>query len=345
MAAIGVNYGGNALLPGPQATAVGITFIARMTTQGSAPNFGVVSYGSGSPPGTGSMTNSIFYHNDAVSNQTNAAWTSAALALGRGSVSSNTSPVAARGLMQYTQPSGSAGPGSPAQDVNFRTFVSPTGANRNTLRTNSNGVAGANESQPVNSGFNSFTNSANGNHNGWVGVNRFGNFDGTGSATPGNTYQNVPGSAAILAVTARRTNITAQLDANGDPVPTVINYGGTRFNDSSGLARAIPGSDQDTSAPGVQSAWYAMYHFVFFPQGAATRTVTVSSFGYLDGGQNLYLAPGNQWVITRAPDANVFNPAPLALVESAVTFQVPSPGAIVVFVAASLAAARRRRLD
>ncbi len=342
LAAIGVNYGANALLPGPQATAVGITLLARMSTQGTAPNFGVIIYGSGTQSGQPDPLNSIFYHNDAISNQTNAAWTSAALALGRGSISSNTAPGAARGLMQYTQPAGASGAGESSQAVNFRTFVAASGANRNTVRTNSNIIAAANESQPINYIYNAFTNPAGGNQNGWVGVNLFGDFDGAGSANPANTYPNVPGSGAILAVTARRADVLSNFDANGDPLPTVVNFGGTTFNDSNGNPRAIAGSDQDPSAAGVQSTWYALYHLVFFPQADSTRDVTVSSSGYINGGENIALAFGGQsWALSQGRfESPGFAPV---LRETAVTFQVPTPSVAAVFPALLAFAGRRRR--
>lgn len=122
LAAMGVNYGSNALLPGPTATAVGITLIARVGITGGATslgNFGIAAFGGG---GNSANPNSRFSHNDAISNVTNTLWTSPAMAMQRG-VSDPTGAM--RGLISSTAMSGSPD----GRAANYRGFLSGNAVN------------------------------------------------------------------------------------------------------------------------------------------------------------------------------------------------------------------------
>ncbi len=344
LAAMGVNFGPNARLPGPQATAVGVTLIARVTTQGTTPNFGLQTFGGG---GTSTAPNSIFYHDDTISNQTTAAWTSAALAFQRGNIDSSTSPNAQRGLMSYTQPANYTGAGEAAQQVSFRSQVGGQNPNRNSARTNGSQTTATNQNQPVNFGYNNFASvGANSNNaNGWIGINRFGDFDGTRSAVSSNTYENVPGSAAILAVTGIRSFVPTQVDSQGEPVPTFVNFGGTVFTPFP-TGAAIAGFDQDTVQSGVQSAWQAVYRLVFTPRESdlpalgglpnGARDVSVFVSGQSLGAVSATLATGGaEWFLSAA--------LPYVAGSASITFQVPGPGSASVLVVALAIASRRRR--
>jgi hypothetical protein len=354
LAAMGVNYGGNAVLPGPQATAVGITLIGRSTTHGTTPNFGLLTFGSISRFPTGTV--SMLYHNDALSNQTAPGWTSAALAMGRGVTSSNTSPSAARGVMSYTQPAGFTSGQAASQSVNYRLSVSGTNPTRNTLRTNALPDVRSNDYQPLNTNYrsNSLQGSPTNSSNGWVGVNLRGDFDGPpnaagGQSTAANDYPNTPGSAAILGISAFRTPVPSLFNANGDAIPTLVNFGGGgTFDDpTTGAPRAVDGDDQDPSSAGDQSPWYAVYRMMFFPrpsdqpllpgQLGGTRNVTVTALGLGTTADRLNLLNDGTWVLTTT---ELFSGPPIT---TSVTFQVPSPSSAIAFVIGLAAAARRRR--
>lgn len=319
LAAIGVNYGTASLLPGPGATAVGITLLVRVTSEGTTPNLGLAAFQGG---GSSSAPNSIFYHNDSVSDQTTALWTSAANALSRGVISGTGSN---RGLLSY---------GSGPAAVNFRNFVGLANPNRNTPGTNGTINALTNNNQPTNNGFNNYNGAGSnaGNHNGWVGVPTFGEFDGTRPATAANSYPSAPGSAAILSVTASRSPVTPALDGDDNPLPSFTNFAG------GGLANAIAGSDQDADDAGVQSVWYGVYHFVFTPRtnlGDLDRTVTVFGSGFALAARDAGFA-GGTWI-------PVPTPTNIAVVISPITFQVPTPGAMALLGLGGLVAGRRRR--
>lgn len=149
LAAMGVNYGSHALLPGPTATAVGITLIARVGVTGGASslgNFGVAAFGGG---GNTANPNSRFSHNDAISNVTNTLWTSPALAMQRG-VSDPTGAM--RGLISSTTMSGSPD----GRVANYRGFLG-SGANYNGATGNA-----ATATTPNDSPYTSGVNTANG---------------------------------------------------------------------------------------------------------------------------------------------------------------------------------------
>jgi len=321
LAAIGVNYGTQALLPGPGATAVGITLLIRVTSQGTAPNLGLGAFQGG---GSSSAPNSIFYHNDSVSDQTTALWTSAANALSRGLISGTGSN---RGLLNY-------GPGPTA--VNFRNFVGSSNPNRNTTGTNGTINPLTNNNQPTNNGFNNYASAGvnGGNANGWVGVPTFGDFDGTRPAIAANSYPSAPGSAAILSVTANRAPIAFAVDGDGNPLPSFTDFGGNVLNNPN----FITGSDQDLLTPGVQSVWYGVYHFVFTPRtnvGDLDRQVTVFGSGFA-----LALINANVTGSTFTPSAT---PTNIAVSIPSITFQVPTPGAMALLGLGGLVAGRRRR--
>jgi len=321
LAAIGVNYGTASLLPGPGATAVGITLLIRVTSQGTAPNLGLGAFQGG---GSSSAPNSIFYHNDSVSDQTTALWTSAANALSRGVISGTSSN---RGLLSY---------GAGAAATNFRNLVGSSNPNRNTPGTNGFINALTNNNQPTNIGFNNYASAgvnAN-NANGWVGIPLTGDFDGTRPATAANSYPSAPGSAAILAVTASRAPVSFATDGNGDPVAAFTNFAGN----AGPTGNFIPGSDQDSDAAGVQSVWYGVYHFIFTPRtnlGDLDRTVTVFGSGFALAAINANVTGG-----TYTPS---FTPTNTAVEISPITFQVPTPGAMALLGLGGLVAGRRRR--
>jgi len=319
LAAIGVNYGTTALLPGPGATAVGITLLIRVTSQGTTPNLGLGAFQGG---GSSSAPNSIFYHNDSVSDQTTALWTSAANALSRGLISGTGSN---RGLLSY---------GSGPAAVNFRNFVGLANPNRNTPGTNGFVSAATNNNQPTNNGFNNYASAGTnaGNANGWVGIPTFGDFDGTRPATAANSYPSAPGSAVILSVTANRNPVTPALDGDGNPLPSFTNFAG------GGLANAIAGSDQDPDVAGVQSVWYGVYHFVFTPRtnlGDLDRQVTVFGSGFALATRDAGFA-GGTWTAVNSPTN-------IAVSIPSITFQVPTPGAMALLGLGGLVAGRRRR--
>lgn len=141
LALLGINYGTRALLPGPLATAVGITLIARVTSTGTTANYGVAAMGGG---GSSTAPNSRFSHNDALSNN------DTALNFNRGSISSTGVNV---GLLSYNQ-TGLAPGGLGAQQVNFRALL---GSSANTAATN----AGT-QVQPVDAPYTPGNNNANG---------------------------------------------------------------------------------------------------------------------------------------------------------------------------------------
>ncbi len=348
LAAMGVNYGANVALPGPDSSAVGLTLIGRVTTQGTQPNFGLREFTMAYQFPT---TNSIFYHNDTFSNQTSAAWTSPALAMSRGRINDSVSNAAPRGLMSYTQPANYAGAGELAQAVSFRANVSGLNPNRNSARLNAVLTPETNENQPLSAPFtqNNSNLSERANTNGWVGVNRFGDFDGPDlPATVGNTFPNEPGSAVILAVGASRFGTPAPLDSNGNVIPTLVNFGGQQTFDRDGNPLAVVGADQDATAPGVQSIWYAVYRMVFTPRPAETgpngrvlggfREVTVTATGGATAGESVVLTSGDPtWILNRLhyPTGE--------FVTASVTFQVPSPTALALMTPALLLVSRRRR--
>lgn len=185
LASIGVNYGGAARLPGAGATAIGITLMARATTVFTNANFGIATMGGSSAAG-----NSIFYHDDGLSNQTTTLWTSPALAFQRGV----SGPGAERGLMSYTDLG--------AAPHNFRSLI-PGGS----PAANSNS-ANASNPQPENSPYDSHTNGLGSHANGWIGV----------PAGPG--FPSPAGSGVVLAATAQYAQLP---DVNG--TSPFINYG------------------------------------------------------------------------------------------------------------------------
>jgi len=320
LAAIGVNYGTNALLPGPGATAVGITLLVRVTSTGTAPNLGLGAYQGG---GSSSAPNSIFYHNDSVSNQTSALWTSAANALSRGLIGATGTN---RGLLNY---------GTGPNAVNFRNLIGSANPNRNTASTNGTVNAGSNNNQPTNNGFNNYASAgANGNNaNGWVGVPLTGDFDGTRPANAANSYPSAPGSAAILSVTASRAPISYATDGDGNPLPAFTDFSGNG-NSNPNL---IAGQDQDSTVDGVQSVWYGVYHLVFTPRtnvGDLDRQVTVFSSGFGLAAINANVTGG-----TFTPSFTAQGVATSA----SITFQVPTPGAMALLGLGGLVAGRRRR--
>ncbi|CAN5812815.1 hypothetical protein BH11PLA1_BH11PLA1_16910 [soil metagenome] len=117
LAISGINYGTRALLPGPLATRVGITLMARVTSNGTTPNYGVAAMSGG---GSSAMPNSRFSHNDAFANGNGVP------NFQRGYVGETGANV---GLMRYSAPA-FASDGS-AQLVDFRIFMNGvnTGAN------------------------------------------------------------------------------------------------------------------------------------------------------------------------------------------------------------------------
>lgn len=189
LASLGINYGTNALLPGPTATAVGITLLARVAVTGgpaSLGNYGIAAFGGG---GSSTAPNSRFTHNDAVSNQTTALWTSPSLAFQRGVANASGSQ---RGLMNVA-----TSPQTPDNRLaSFRSLLSGS-SNNNAPNANATG-----STTPTDNPFTTGVNNANG----WIGT--------------------VGGSAAILAVTAQRQAVPAA-DGAGDPLPNLTNYGTT----------------------------------------------------------------------------------------------------------------------
>ncbi len=340
LAAMGVNLGANTLLPGPSATAVGLTLIGRVTTQGTQPNVGIVRFGGG---GSRTAPLSIFYHTDAYSNQTGPNWTSASLALSRGNIDSNTSPTAPRGLMRYVQPANYSGAGEQAQTIDYRLFVGGNNPNRNSARTNGFIESVSNDHQPTNNVYADYAGTGvnSNNYNGWVGVNLFGDYDGTLPANAANTYPNTPGSAAILSVVASRTPLQTAYDASGDSIPTIVNYGG-RANAGNGGNILIPGSDQDPSVAGVQSTWQAMYRLVFTPRPGedaglgvgGLRNVTVTAEGFGTGVESVFQT-GDQCFMSLSSVQRSFS--------TSLTFTVPSPSVGAVLVFAFVVDRRRRR--
>jgi MYXO-CTERM domain-containing protein len=189
LASLGINYGTNALLPGPTATAVGITLLARVAVTGgpaSLGNFGIAAMGGG---GSSTAGNSRFSHTDAISNQTTALWSSPALAFQRGVSNSSGSQ---RGLMNVT-----TSPQTPDnRAVSFRSLLSGN-SNNNSATNNATGSTNPTD-VPYSTGVN--------NANGWIGT--------------------VGGSGQIVAVTAQRQGVPSA-DGGGDPLPNFTNYGTT----------------------------------------------------------------------------------------------------------------------
>lgn len=163
-------YGTRALLPGPTATAVGVTLIARATTEGTFANLGITAMGGG---GSSSAPNSVFRHNDATSNTTTALWTSPALAFQRGHTGSSGNN---RGLMFY-------GSGNTAH--NFRSLISGGVEGSNPSSNNSNPAPSDNPYNPQTSG-------AGAHINGFVGLG------GAGA----------PSGGLIIGATGQRAGIT-----------------------------------------------------------------------------------------------------------------------------------------
>ncbi len=326
LAAMGVSYG-TQLLPGNGATAVSLTLIVRVTSTGTVPNLGLGAWQGG---GSSSAPNSIFYHNDTISNQTTALWTSAAAALSRGVISGSSTN---RGLLSYSTPAGFGGSAA-AQAVNFRNQLGSSNPSRNSANAPGTVSAATNNNQPTNNGFNNYASAgANANNaNGWVGVPLTGDFDGTRPATAANSYPSAPGSAAILAVTASRAPATFATDGNGDPIPNFVNFGGALAN-----GNAIQAGDQDSTVDGNQSQWYGVYHFIFTPRtnvGDAERQVTVNASGY-----GLAVVNANVTGATYTPSFSTVNTATTA----SITFTVPTPGAMALLGLGGLVAGRRRR--
>ncbi|MBX9735372.1 MAG: hypothetical protein K2X32_00465 [Phycisphaerales bacterium] len=326
LAAMGVSYGANSLLPGNGVTAVGITLIVRVTSTGTAPNLGLATWAGG---GSSSAPNSIFYHNDSVSNQTTALWTSAANALSRG----NTAGAGTnRGLLSYTEPAAYSGSTGPLA-TGFRTQLGASNPSRNTASTNGTVSAATNNNQPTNNGFNNYASAgSNGNNaNGWVGVPLTGNFDGTSPATAANSYPSAPGSAAILSVTASRGTVPVLRDVNDEPIPAFVNFGGGT------VANTVQGSDQDPTTAGVQSVWYGVYRLIFTPRtnvGDNLRDVTVFSSGFSTAVVGVGVTGTNY-----QPSFSTAN----TLTTASITFAVPTPGAMALLGLGGLVAGRRRR--
>lgn len=310
LAAAGVNYGTASLLPGSSSTAVGITIMARVTTQGTLPNFGVQGFHAGSGVTNNRFLNTI-YHNDRVSDQTTAMWTSPALAFQRGVSRLNSSgqPVFNTfGVMSYTNPQG--------VPVGFR-------ATQAVEQTQNSPSLNNSRPQPSLIPLDAQGDPARGHSNGWIGVpdRTLGNF-----ASP-------PGSAAILAFQASRDRIPD--DGSGiNPFP---DYGSNGAN------------DQDSTLPGNQSPWYAMYHFVFIPRtgGDAAREVTVTWSTPLLRYTSGAFAVGGYWnpiisAIVPVPGVT-FGPFNVLVPDVSVTFTVPTPGSFALLSLGALITTRRRR--
>lgn len=159
LASLGINYGTNALLPGNDVAGVGITLLVRVTsTVSTNPVFGLSSIQGGGNP---SAPNARFTHNDSVSNQTNALWSSPSLAFQRG----------------VTTVAGQLGAINTGTGNNFRQAISAAAEN-NTPRTNVPGTTqpldtatnGASAAFPV-AGVtaSTYTTGGAGNANGWFG--------------------------------------------------------------------------------------------------------------------------------------------------------------------------------
>lgn len=310
LTAAGINYGTASLLPGSSSTAVGITIMARVTTQGTQPNFGVQGIDTGADSAENRFLNTI-YHNDQISNQTSAMWTSPALAFQRGVSRLNSAgqPVFNTfGVMAYTNPQG--------VPVSFRGLQATEQTQNSPSQNNS-------RPQPSLTPLNPQRNLQTGHTNGWIGVpdRALGNF-----VSP-------PGSAAILAFQASR----APIPDDGSGINPFTDYGSDGAN------------DQDPALPGNQSPWYAMYHFVFIPRadGDATRDVTVTwSSPVLRYAIGASTAGGN-WspIIPRViptPGVTV-GPFNVLVPDVSVTFTVPTPGAVGLLSLGALITTRRRR--
>lgn len=193
LASLGINYGTNALLPGPTATAVGITLLARVAVTGgpaSLGNYGIAAFGGG---GSSTAPNSRFSHTDAISNQTTTLWTSPSLAFQRGVANSSGTQ---RGVMNAA-----TSPQTPdGRAVNFRALLSGN-SNNNSATSNATG-----STTPTDSPYTTGTN----NGNGWIG-------------SPN-------GSAVILAATGQRAGVPSSDAGTGDPLPNFTNYGTTGTN-------------------------------------------------------------------------------------------------------------------
>ncbi|CAN5812972.1 hypothetical protein BH11PLA1_BH11PLA1_16920 [soil metagenome] len=139
LAALGIDYGSRALLPG-LSTGVGITLIARVSSTGTTANYGIAAAGGG---GTTAAPNSIFTHTDGAANGDPAA------NFQRGFIASTGTNV---GLLNYTGLGVAAGLGT--QAVNFRSLI---GSSADTASGNS-----GTQTAPTNNPYSTGANNANG---------------------------------------------------------------------------------------------------------------------------------------------------------------------------------------
>lgn len=307
LASAGISYGTNSLLPGPGATAVGITAMARVTAFGTLPNYGVFSTFSGNAMPSNPII-STFSHNDSLSDQVRPSlWTSPSLAFQRGLSRFDGAGNVLSGTYGVVSAPGANG----GARADFRALL-PSPQIQNSPSTNNTNP------QPSLQPYNPQSYAVNGHGNGWIGVpdRALGNFSSR------------PGSAAILSAYVTRSPI-ADDGTETDPFVNYANH------------------DQDLNAPGAQSPWYALYHFVFVPRsgGDPTRDVTVSWSGifmsYAGESRNLFgnwsLAP--QTIIPQNPYSSLYSYLP----DVSVTFTVPTPSALGLLSLGALISTRRRR--
>lgn len=249
---IGVDYGTRALLPAPGATGIGITLLVRVTSEGTLPNYGLSTVGGGGSPSAG---NARFTHDDAVSNETTALWTSPSLVFSRGYIDATSSQ---RGLMN-------AG-------VNFRRSLE---------------TLPATAQEAINAPRENFTNERNGGQP----LDTLTN--GPGGSYPVKGVTPIEKGEVGAAVASRGTYASGGIaNANGwiGPIGGPETPGQIAGFAATALGLKATGGvnyakkDQDETTPGVQGPWQAVYHLNFHP-----RLVSVNDPG---AGEAMEKKPG-----------------------------------------------------